>query len=77
MMTPAQARAARAFLNWSQHEVARRSGLGRNTVAQFENARHPTRPATIIALQKAFTDAGVRFDTDAEGRAWVGGHPNP
>lgn len=76
MISPAQCRAARGFLNWTQADLARAAQVGKNTLIDFEQAKRPTRPATIVALEKAFTDAGVRFETDAEGRAWVGGVPS-
>ena len=77
MITPAQCRAARGLLNWTQIHLARASDVSKNTIIEFERAKHATRPAPIVALEKAFTDAGVRFETDAEGRAWVGGVAEP
>lgn len=36
-VTPAQCRAARALLGWSQHDLARRSGVARQTIIHFES----------------------------------------
>src|SRR5262245_24137522 len=35
-MTPAQSRAARALVGWSQEELARNAGITRSSVAHFE-----------------------------------------
>jgi len=53
MISPAQCRAARGFLNWTQADLAREAQVGKNTLIDFEQAKRPTRPATIIALEKS------------------------
>lgn len=61
MLTPAQCRAARALLDWTQRDLARVSGVSLSTVADFENWKRQPHPATLRALEGALTDGGVRF----------------
>ena len=60
-MTPAQCRAARAFLDWSQQELANASGVGIVTVRQFEAGMGLPRNATTEALMNSLEAAGVEF----------------
>jgi transcriptional regulator with XRE-family HTH domain len=62
MIDPAQLRAARGLLRWSQRELAERSGVHLNTIKDFERekAANPTR-ATLLAWQRALSKAGVAF----------------
>jgi DNA-binding XRE family transcriptional regulator len=51
-MTPAQCRAARAWLDWNQHDLAKRAGCNRDTIRRFENnmqGMHKATQAAIIA----------------------------
>lgn len=59
---PAQCRAARALLNWSQPELAERSGLTVNPIVSFEK-EGSSRPAarTMRRMVQAFELAGVMF----------------
>ncbi|MGK9233407.1 helix-turn-helix domain-containing protein [Inquilinus limosus] len=67
-ITPAQVRAARALLNLTQKELAKRSQVSHRTVVHFEaNERHLL-PATLAAIRRALEAAGVIFiDEDKEG----------
>ena len=58
-MTPAQLRAARALLNWSQKDLADKSGVGVATIRNFEANRSKLMPANRMAILRALTDAGV------------------
>jgi transcriptional regulator with XRE-family HTH domain len=65
MVSPAQVRAARALLNWSQDDLARRSNLTRQTIRIFETAAHRPRGRTEAAIRTALEHAGISFvDTD-------------
>jgi transcriptional regulator with XRE-family HTH domain len=61
MVTPAQCRAARGLLAWSQHELARQAGVGIVTVHQLEAGLSRPRHATLDVIQRAFESAGVEF----------------
>jgi DNA-binding XRE family transcriptional regulator len=59
--SPAQIRAGRALLNWSQQQLAERSGVGRRTVAAYESGGERVMAANILGMKKALESAGIRF----------------
>ncbi|WP_439602117.1 helix-turn-helix transcriptional regulator [Devosia sp.] len=59
--TPAQIRAGRALLDWSQQHLADRSGMGRRTVAAYENGGERVMPSNVTAMKEALEAAGIRF----------------
>jgi transcriptional regulator with XRE-family HTH domain len=61
MMTPAQCRAARALLDWSQQQLADAARVGVVTVRQFEAAAAKPRNSTLDVLCRALESAGVEF----------------
>jgi transcriptional regulator with XRE-family HTH domain len=61
MIDPAQIRAARALLGWSQHQLALAAGLSRPSIDNFEHERFQPRPRTIKAILAALNHAGVEF----------------
>ena len=61
MVTPAQCRAARGLLDWSQQDLAGQAGIGIVTVRQVEAGSTKPRRATLIVLKQAFESAGVEF----------------
>ena len=67
MITPAQCRAARGLLNWTQRELADQAGVGIVTVRQFEAAMNEPRRATLDVIKRAFEAAGIEFITPDEG----------
>ena len=60
MITPAQCRAARGLLGWTQKELATRAGVGVVTVREFEGGSSPRR-ATIDVIKRALELAEVEF----------------
>ena len=58
-MTPAQCRAARALLQWSQDELAREAALNAVTVRNFENGKSAAQRASINMMRNALESAGV------------------
>ena len=61
MITPAQCRAARGLLKWTQEDLAERSGCGSLTIFKFEAGKTSPHNATMKALKDAFEKAGVVF----------------
>ena len=67
-MTPAQCRAARALIDWTQPKLADTAGLGLSTIVDFERERRSVSEAVPIALRRALEAAGVIFvDQNGEG----------
>nr|WP_122519191.1 helix-turn-helix transcriptional regulator [Pannonibacter phragmitetus] len=60
-MTPAQCRAARALINWTQPTLAEASRLGLSTVVDFERERRKVSSDAVLAMQTALEAAGVIF----------------
>ena len=60
-LTPKHVRAARAFLAWSQQELAKQAGVATSTVADFERGRRTPVANNAQAIRGALETAGVRF----------------
>jgi transcriptional regulator with XRE-family HTH domain len=60
-LTPAQCRAARGLLAWTQYELADRAGVGTVTIHQLEAGVSEPRRATLNVIRQAFEAAGVEF----------------
>jgi transcriptional regulator with XRE-family HTH domain len=64
--TASQMRAARALLGWTQHDLARASGIGRRTIADIESGARDPLTSTLRTLVGVFTLAGIRFVDDGD-----------
>ena len=71
MITPAQCRAARGLISWSQQDLATQAGVGIVTVRQVEAGATQPRRATLTVLRQAFERAGVEFIDENGGGAGV------
>jgi transcriptional regulator with XRE-family HTH domain len=60
-LSPAQCRAARAFLNWSQEDLVRASRITKKTIADFERGATNPRPNTLAQIAAALEAAGIEF----------------
>lgn len=60
-MTPAQCRAARALLDWSQFDLAKAASVGNATIRNFEAGRSMPQVGTMYQLECALEEAGVVF----------------
>jgi len=80
MISPAQCRAARGLVGWTQRQLAEAIGAGQKTVSDFEvsdlpdNSRQHSgrtlRVSTLERLRTALEDAGIEFieeDDQGEG----------
>ena len=61
IITAPQCRAARAYLGWSQEELARRAGVHKNTIADLENDRHLKSLRTLRLIRYALEAGGLRL----------------
>jgi transcriptional regulator with XRE-family HTH domain len=68
-MSPEQCRAARAWLNWTQQELARRAGVGLSTVRDFEKGERTPIPNNLAAIRRVIEEAGIRLLEDHLGSA--------
>lgn len=61
MITPAQIRAARALVRWTQIDLATASGVGEAAIKNIERESADPRSSTLTSIQAAFEKAGVVF----------------
>ena len=71
MLTPAQCRAARGLIDWSQSELAERAEVGIVTIRQLEAGAHAPRRSTLDVVRRALEAAGVEFIDENGGGAGV------
>jgi transcriptional regulator with XRE-family HTH domain len=71
MITPAQCRAARGLLDWSQQTLADRAGVGIVTIRQLEGENQQPRRATLAVVRTALETAGIEFIDENGGGAGV------
>lgn len=65
-LTPAECRAARGAIKWTQSKLAQTCGIKEQTVSEFERARTKAHPLTIKAMREALIDAGVIFERQGD-----------
>lgn len=63
-VSPAQCRAGRALLGWSQSRLAGVSGVSRRSIAYYESGTRRLTLRTRSAITAALEAAGVLFPTD-------------
>ena len=61
MITPAQSRAARGLLDWSQQGLADAATLGLSTIRDFEKGRRIPYQNNLASIRTALEMAGVEF----------------
>jgi len=67
-MSPEQSRAARAWLDWSQEELAAKASVSISTVRDFEAGRRVPIANNLTAMRTALETVGIAFvDGDASG----------
>ncbi|MEH2530811.1 DNA-binding XRE family transcriptional regulator [Bradyrhizobium sp. AZCC 1588] len=60
-ISPAQVRAARAWLNWNQDYLAKKARVSKNTLNRFEQGLSVPYSETSDRLRKTLEAAGIRF----------------
>jgi len=60
-MSPAQSRAARGLLGWSEGDLARKSGCDEGLVRDFEAGYGDPPSGQVEALRSALSTAGIVF----------------
>lgn len=61
MITGSQLRAARALLDWTQDDLAAKSGVAAQTIRLFEAGNRQPYRQTLDQLQATLEDAGIEF----------------
>jgi ribosome-binding protein aMBF1 (putative translation factor) len=70
-ISPAQCRAARALLDWSQQQLADAAKVGNATIRNFEGSKSTPQNATLVVMRSAFEIAGIVFVAENGGGAGV------
>jgi len=65
-MTPAQLRAARGLLGWTQDKLCEAAQVSGPTVRNFENGKITPHRATLAMMQQALEKAGIVFTNGDE-----------
>lgn len=60
-MSPEQCRAARAWLDWSQSDLAARADVSASTIRDFEAGRRIPIVNNLRAIRQALEAAGIEF----------------
>ena len=61
LVTPAQSRAARGLLDWSQEQLAAAAHVGLSTIRDFERGKRVPTHNNLRAVQLAFDAVGVEL----------------
>jgi predicted transcriptional regulator len=72
IISPAQVRAARAWLNWSQDDLSANSGVSQRSIARYELGKTVPYEGTLENLRTAFETAGIRFEFDGMSAKGIG-----
>ena len=60
-ITTAQIRGARGILNWSQQDLAQRTGISATSIGSIENGQTTPRSSTMETIQTTFERNGIEF----------------
>lgn len=66
-MTPEQCRAARAWLNWSQRDLAAKAQVSSSTIRDFEAGRRVPHANNLTAIRRVLEEAGMQFQFAGDG----------
>jgi DNA-binding XRE family transcriptional regulator len=67
VLTPEMCRAARAYLDWTQADLAERAAVSRGTVRDFEASAHGVHRSTPGLLRSALERGGAPLVTLEDG----------
>jgi ribosome-binding protein aMBF1 (putative translation factor) len=66
-MSPEQCRAARAWLDWSQHNLAAKARVSDSTIRDFEAGRRVPHPNNLTAIRRVLEAAQIWFQNTDDG----------
>lgn len=61
MLTPAQCRAARGWLDWNQRDLADRASVSISTIRDFESGKRTPIANNLEALRRAIEAVGIQL----------------
>lgn len=64
ILSPRQCRAARAWLGWTQKDLARQARVDIQTVMYFEIGQSVPRRGTMLSLMMTFQRVGIGWDSE-------------
>src|SRR5208283_2560498 len=67
IIIPAQIRAARALLGWSQEQLTKEAEVGLSTVRDTESERRAADTGAVASIRRALWNGGVVFTAGREG----------
>ena len=67
MLSPRQCHAARAWLGWSQGDLAKRANVGLSTLKDLENGKRSPMRNNLEALRRVLEGAGIGLLFDKGG----------
>lgn len=70
-LSPAQCRAARALIQWSQDDLAKAAKVAKPTIANFEAGNSQPYDRTLVDIRRALETAGTEFIPENGGGAGV------
>jgi hypothetical protein len=70
-LSPAQCRAGRALVKFTQYDLGGAASVAKKTIADFELEARTPHPRTLDALRTALEAAGVEFIPENGGGAGV------
>ena len=73
MITPAQCRAARALLDWSQQDLAKAAHLSLSTIRDFEKGRRVPTHNNLRGIKLALEEGGIEIGAAKSSVAFRGG----
>ncbi len=68
-ISPAQCRAARSLIGWSQDKLSEASKVAKATIANFEAGKRSPYERTLDDIQAALEEAGVVFISEGNEKA--------
>jgi len=67
MITPHQCRAARAWLDITQSDLALMAGISKNSILTWEKGDRAMHPNHVMAVERALMERGMIFSSDPPG----------
>ncbi len=67
-ITPKQCKAARAFLGWSQQDLADKARVVQKTITDFERGVTNPQRRIVEDIKTILQEAGIKFENDSEGQ---------